>query len=357
MDFENGKIQVFFGPQAYQAKDDLEKEIVDFINDTKESLDVAVQELENPKIAEAIDAVSRRTRDSRPNRRIPVRVVVESSYLRESKPIPPNDPPKLGEFGVNREQMRLLLRGAVHYKLDFNASTFHNKFIIRDYNKPNAALLTGSTNFTPTGTGSNLNNLVIFRDSAVIKAYREEFLEINRGVFGRHSPRGHKAKEAMVGNTRVFPLFAPDHNPELIIVNAVLKAEKSIHLAMFTFSGSSTIDDAMLSALRNGVTVKGVLDRMQSGHKYSPHPKLIAAKAELRRHRVRRLRGFRRGGKLHHKVMVIDRQVVVTGSFNYTGKANQFNDESVFFIHNPDIAEFFIAEIERIYDNLADEFA
>ena len=114
MDFENGKIQVFFGPQAYQAKDDLEKEIVDFIKDTKESLDVAVQELENPKIAEAIDAVSRRTRDSRPNRRIPVRVVVESSYLRESKPIPPNDPPKLGEFGVNREQMRLLLRGAVH---------------------------------------------------------------------------------------------------------------------------------------------------------------------------------------------------------------------------------------------------
>ena len=55
--------------------------------------------------------------------------------------------------------------------------------------------------------------------------------------------------------------------------------------------------------------------------------------------------------------MVIDRQVVVTGSFNYTGKANQFNDERVFFIHNPDIAEFFIAEIERIYDNLADEFA
>ena len=85
MDFENGKIQVFFGPQAYQAKDDLEKEIVDFIKDTKESRNVAVQELENPKIAEAIDEVSRRTRDSRPDRRIPVRVVVESSYLRESK--------------------------------------------------------------------------------------------------------------------------------------------------------------------------------------------------------------------------------------------------------------------------------
>ena len=356
MDFENGMIQVFFGPPAHQAPDDLEQVIVDFIDGTAESLDVAVQELENPNIAAALDRASRRKRTSRPNRRIPVRVVVESNYLRESKPIPLEDPADLGAYGVNREQMRLLLRGAVHYKLDFNASTFHNKFIIRDYKKPTAALLTGSTNFTPTGTGSNLNNIVLFRHPDIIKAYREEFLEINSGVFGRHSPKGHKAKEVMVGGTRVFPLFAPDNNPELVIVNAVLKATQSIHLAMFTFSGSSTIDDALLSALGNGITVKGVLDRMQSGHNYSPHPRLIDANALLRRHRVRRLRGFKNRGKLHHKMMVIDRQVVVTCSFNYTDKANRFNDESVFFIHNPDIAEFFISEIERIFDNLADEF-
>ena len=356
MDFENGQIQVFFGPQAYQAPDNLEQVIVDFIDGTEESLDVAVQELESPIIAAALDRVSRRKRVSRASRRIPVRVVVESSYLRESRPIPPDDPTDLGNYGVNREQMRLLLRGAVHYKLDFNASTFHNKFMIRDYNRPNAALLTGSTNFTPTGTGSNLNNIVTFRHPQIIKAYREEFLEINSGVFGRHSPKGYKAKEVLVGNTRVFPMFAPDHNPELVIVNAVLKARQSIHLAMFTFSGSSTIDDALLSALGNGVAVKGVLDRMQSANRFSPHLKLIDADALLRRHRVRRLPGFRNGGKLHHKMMVIDRQVVVTGSFNYTDKANRFNDESVFFIHNPEIAEFFIGEIERIFDDLADEF-
>ena len=174
MDFENGQIQVFFGPQAHHAPAyDLEQAIIKFIDGADESLDVAVQELEHPTIAAALDQASRRKRLSRPNRRIPVRVVVESSYLRESKPIPLDEPTDPGTYGVNREQMRLLLRGAVHYKLDFNASTFHNKFIIRDYRKPNAALLTGSTNFTPTGTGSNLNNIVIFHHPDIIKAFRE----------------------------------------------------------------------------------------------------------------------------------------------------------------------------------------
>ena len=54
----------------------------------------------------------------------------------------------------------------------------------------------------------------------------------------------YKAKEYNIGNTKIYPLFVPDHNPELIIVNAILKAQNSIHIAIFTFSGSTTIDDA-----------------------------------------------------------------------------------------------------------------
>ncbi len=34
-------------------------------------------------------------------------------------------------------------------------------------------------------------------------------------------------------------------------------------------------------------------------------------------------------GKLHHKLMVIDEQVVVAGSFNHTGLANRPNDENI----------------------------
>jgi len=181
MDFENGQIKVFFGPKGHKAPDDLEKVIVDFIDEAEESLEVAVQELDNPLIAAALERASRRHKTSKPDRRISVRIVVEANYLRESSPIPPPDPndpnseEKPGQFEENREKMRQLLRSAAHFKLDFNASTFHQKFIVRDYNRPKAALLTGSTNFTTTGTRSNLNNLVIFHHPDIVKAYHSEW--------------------------------------------------------------------------------------------------------------------------------------------------------------------------------------
>ena len=89
---------------------------------------------------------------------------------------------------------------------------------------------------------------------------------------------------------------------------------------------------------------------------FSPHSALIKAGAVLRRHKVPTAPGFSQPGKLHHKSMVLERSVTITGSFNYTDQANRFNDENVFFIHNPEIAEYFIAEIERIYADLAEDF-
>jgi phosphatidylserine/phosphatidylglycerophosphate/cardiolipin synthase-like enzyme len=40
--------------------------------------------------------------------------------------------------------------------------------------------------------------------------------------------------------------------------------------------------------------------------------------------------------KLHHKLMVIDEQLIITGSFNYTGPANQLNDENIVVIGDLD---------------------
>jgi phosphatidylserine/phosphatidylglycerophosphate/cardiolipin synthase-like enzyme len=36
--------------------------------------------------------------------------------------------------------------------------------------------------------------------------------------------------------------------------------------------------------------------------------------------------------KLHHKLMVIDGQVIIAGSFNYTGPATQLNDENIIIL-------------------------
>ena len=64
--------------------------------------------------------------------------------------------------------------------------------------------------------------------------------------------------------------------------------------------------------------------------------------------------------KLHHKLMVIDEQVIIAGSFNYTGPANQLNDENIVIIGDLEttsaasrnkqkrLAAYALAEIDRI---------
>ena len=45
---------------------------------------------------------------------------------------------------------------------------------------------------------------------------------------------------------------------------------------------------------------------------------------------ARRQGDFAKLRKLHHKMMVIDKLIVVAGSFNYTEPANEFNNENIF---------------------------
>ena len=52
---------------------------------------------------------------------------------------------------------------------------------------------------------------------------------------------------------------------------------------------------------------------------------------------------------LHHKFGVIDNQILVTGSHNWSKASNYGNDETVLVISNPTIAAHYSQEFERLY--------
>jgi hypothetical protein len=152
VDFLNGQLQDFLGPQEVGAPDDLETVIVHFLDQAEHSLDVAVQELDNPRIAAALDRAARRLRPGTTSR-LRVRLVAEGDYLCEEKPVEPPD--KTVSLDVNRSLLTLLMRSAVNAKIDFNPKIFHQKFVIRDAERPRAPVLTGSGNSpTPIPTGT-----------------------------------------------------------------------------------------------------------------------------------------------------------------------------------------------------------
>jgi phosphatidylserine/phosphatidylglycerophosphate/cardiolipin synthase-like enzyme len=370
MDFAGGLIQAYVGPKELGAADDLEAVIVDFIAQAQHTLDVAVQEIDSMTIAQAL--IDARWRG------VLVRVVLEQDYLQDEeqpKVVPRpgetedearirvqwrQDPPR--ELDINRDILAALLRNRVHVSADYNPKIFHQKFIVRDYRRgvrPRSALLTGSANFTHTDAHTNLNHVVIFHDPAICKVYATEFAQLNAGDFGR-GDQGEVPRTVNLGGIPVKVLFAPNHTPELELVKQIVKAGKRVDFAVFTFSGSSGVDDALILARQAGRHVRGVLDPGQAAQDWAATRWLDDGGVQL--FFPNRQPPFR---KLHHKLTVVDDTTVVAGSFNYTAPANDYNDENLFVLGSPhelpedkggpvdtvacaQLTGFFRAEIDRI---------
>ena len=319
-----GSIEFHTGPDAIGAPDSLLHPLIAFIDAARDRLDVAVQELESEPVARALIAAR--------SRGVDVRAVVEHDYLTVRRA--PADPWVPGGTNqANRNVYEALLRGRVDVRSDLNPNIFHQKFIVRDPDSSSrAAVLTGSTNFTPTGVESNLNHIVIVRGKRVTGQFADEFAEIWNGTFGTMRQRHDTApKVYRVSKVRVKAVFAPDHAPEMELMKQMLKAKRRIDFAVFTFSRSSGIDDAMIALSQSGVRVRGILDGKQGNQEWAATHHLAGNGVEvfLARH----------GGglkKLHHKLAVIDDEVVIAGSFNYTGPATDLNDENVLVIGDVD---------------------
>jgi phosphatidylserine/phosphatidylglycerophosphate/cardiolipin synthase-like enzyme len=368
-----GGIELFVGPPVLGGADDLDKAIRDFIDGAKQSVLIAVQELDSPAIARAVLAAAARPKvpANRRDKFVDVRVILEGGYLTEVKaaadPFAPG-----GANEVNRTLHSALLRARIDVITDLNPEIFHQKFVVRDAGTDNAAVLTGSANFTLTDTGTNppddpvvagnnLNHVLVLRGKTITDQYLAEFNRLRAGTFGDlHERVEPKPVELRIGRVRVKPLFAPRHGPEMEIMKQMLKARQRIDFAMFTFAKSSGIDDTMIRLVGPGLPIRGVVDREQGGQRWAASADLVAAGAQLYENKPGT--GVR---KVHHKLMTIDDRLVIAGSFNYTGPATTLNDENIVVLGNLEetdpvaeanqrrLAEYARAEIDRIIGTLA----
>lgn len=370
MDFASGKIKGYVGPTELGAGDDLERQIVDFISAATKTIDVAVQELDNVPIAEALIAQKLAGRS--------VRVILNHDYLQDSDSRPAPGVTTVAalavddsEHKINREVFSALCRCGIEVRIDLNPSAiFHQKFCLTDWRldvdgDPRSGgqpgLLCGSANFTHTDCHTNLNHLLIFEDSGVQSEFATEFAESWGGEFSR-GRLGKPPKTIDVAGVPVKVLFAPDHGPEAEVVKQLLKCPEggNIDCAMFTFAGSSAIDDAMIVLAGANRSIRVVLDPGQSRPSAKWPAARWLAKGGVDVRVPNKRPGFR---KLHHKLLVVDGSTVVAGSFNYSEPATLFNDEALLVIGSAysesehvdvdqaackQIADFFGAEIARI---------
>jgi phosphatidylserine/phosphatidylglycerophosphate/cardiolipin synthase-like enzyme len=126
--------------------------------------------------------------------------------------------------------------------------------------------------------------------------------------------------------------FTPGGNCTDAIVQALGDAKRTIRVQAYSFT-SAPIAKALLGAHKHGLQV--ILDKSQRTERYSSAdflanqgvPTMIDANHAIS----------------HNKVIVIDAEFVITGSFNFTKAAQQKNAENVIIIRDTVLAEQYTA--------------
>ncbi len=294
----------------------LEQALVADINAARERIDMAMYNFSLRPVADALITAHRRG--------VAVRLVVDSDAL-------------------DGTQLSRLLSAGIPVIGDRREGLMHNKFIIVD----EALLWTGSLNLTGSGTYNDNNNMARILSPDLAQNYRIEFEEMFTGdQFGANSPADTpNPRVTLPGGVVVENYFSPDDGVSPRLVDLVEEAQTSVDFLAYSFT-SDPLADALLERYQAGVSVRGVFDensyRSNTGGEYL---RLQRAQMNVR------LDG--NPNLMHHKVIVIDRQTVVLGSYNFTRAADRTNDENVLVIHDPAVAAAYLLEFEALYSQAA----
>jgi len=122
--------------------------------------------------------------------------------------------------------------------------------------------------------------------------------------------------------------FSPGGNCTKFIQEAIAKAKKTILVQAYFFT-SRPIADALISAHQQGIAVRLLVDRSQLKYKYT-QVRYMARKGIP-------VYIDQTAGIAHNKVMIIDNNYVLTGSFNWTKAAEHCNAENLLLIRDKKI--------------------
>jgi phosphatidylserine/phosphatidylglycerophosphate/cardiolipin synthase-like enzyme len=150
------------------------------------------------------------------------------------------------------------------------------------------------------------------------------------------------ATDLILYNTPIQIYFSPKGGCTEAIINQIDNAKSEIFVQAYSFT-SATIAKALLNAHKRGVKVEVILDKSQRKEKYTSATFLSNAGIPTYiddKHAI-----------AHNKIMIIDRAIIITGSFNFTKAAEEKNAENLLILKNKELAKVYIDNWNRHKDH------
>lgn len=314
--------EVMFSPATSGFSSAMKTKLIEFIHSATTSIDIACYAISDADVIAALNNKSPA---------VTVRIVTDQDNI----------------AGLST------LEGGIQVRDDGgDPDEMHHKFVVVD----GTAVWTGSANFNSPNLVQMNNNAVIVRDATIAAAYQAEFNRMFTSGQFKEAKTGVLTQSVTTGNQTVEARFAPTDGVADRIVALLNAAQSSIYFAAFTYNHSgaqgslSGIAGAMRDRAATGlVTVKGAFDADQAAtNNVTKFDELNGLEPGPASNIDVRTTKSAAGDDMHHKFIVIDRRIVITGSFNFTSAADQNNDENIVVITDTAIADRYIQELNRI---------
>lgn len=289
------------------------------IQRSQESLEGAFFDIEALDVVDEIIAAKKRG--------VKVRLVTDSDNMVEK-----SDPSK------PREAIRRLQKAGIPVAEDKRSGFMHHKFMVLDGH----TVWMGSTNLTPNSLYHHNNNALTIRSKELAGLYQQEFerLFTDRAFGSSERSEVTPGRVMSFKNGSVQAFFSPRGGGRKAVLDEVDKARKRVRLLTFSFTDAE-LGMMLLDKAENGVKVEGVFDRWLAASRYSLYSKFKQAGLNV----------WLDGNEalMHHKVILIDDDTLITGSYNYSQNAEYSNNESFVIVRNAkELVEAYDAEFKRV---------
>ena len=197
------------------------------------------------------------------------------------------------------------------------------------------------------------NHAIVLNSSELAARYTTNFEFLFKEFAPAHTPGNHVTKVDValptdhvisIGGRRVEVFFPRADKATTRLTELLSQAKESIHFMAFQFT-TGPMSAAVLERAQHGIEVRGVFEN--NGACGGAYPAFLdSKKMTVSRWGLGHLDGLR--NFLHHKVFIIDRKIVVIGSFNFSASADTANDENLLIVTDPAMAEDFEEEYQLL---------
>lgn len=134
--------------------------------------------------------------------------------------------------------------------------------------------------------------------------------------------------------------FSPGNSCREAIIKHLNSASQHIRICVFTIS-DNIIVDAILKAHRKGIKIKIITDNDKTFDRGSDIKELAEEGVLVKIDQT--------SSHMHHKFMVVDNSIAITGSYNWTRSAAEHNHENIVVLQEDSIIDSYSNEFDKLW--------